>query len=99
MKISFDPDKDKKNVKKHSVSLSEAAKLDWDLLMCAPDSRRDYGELREIGFAPIERRVFNVVFVQRNDELRTISLRKANFKEVIDYDQALKAHGVHSSNP
>ena len=99
MKITFDPDKDKKNVEKHGVSLSEATKLNWDLLMCAPDVRSDYGELREIGFAPIEQRVFNVVFVQRGDGFRIISLRKANLKEVIDYDQALKAHGVHSSNP
>lgn len=99
MKITFDPDKDKKNVEKHGVALSEATKLDWDLLMCAPDIRRDYGELREIGFAPIGRRVFNVVFVQRDDGFRIISLRKANLKEVIDYDQALKAHGVHPSNP
>ena len=67
--------------------------------MCTPDDRRDYGELREIGFAPIERRVFNVVFVQRDDGFRIISLRKANLKEVTDYDQALKAHGVHPSNP
>jgi len=98
MKVIFDPDKDVLNVAKHGVALSDATKLNWDLLLCAPDVRRDYGELREIGFAPIERRVFNVVFVQRGDVFRIISLRKANLKEVTVYDQALEAHGLHPSN-
>lgn len=39
-----------------------------------------------IGFAPIERTVYCVVFVEREDDvMRVISLRKATRKEVKDY--------------
>jgi uncharacterized DUF497 family protein len=99
VQVIFDPEKNRLNLAKHGVALSDAAKLNWDLLLCAPDVRRDYGELREIGFAPIAQRVFNVVFVQRGDVFRIISLRKANSKEVHAYDQALRTHGVHPPHP
>lgn len=56
--------------------------------MCAPDTRADYGELREIGFALIGDRLYVVVFVQRGDVMRVISLRKANSREVKLYEQA-----------
>lgn len=50
-----------------------------------PDIRHDYGELRMIGYAPIEDRIFCVVFVDRDNERRIISLRKANDREVKHY--------------
>lgn len=85
MRITFDPAKDGSNQAKHGLSLALAAKLEWDALLCRPDVRRDYGELREIGYAPIGQRLYCVVFVQRHDEMRVISLRKANRREVFDY--------------
>lgn len=51
------------------------------------DDRRDYGELREIGFAVVAQRLYVVVFVQRGDEMRIISLRKANAREVKIYEK------------
>lgn len=54
-----------------------------------PDIRRDYDELREIGFAAIARRLYVVVFVQRGQVMRIISLRKANAREGKMYDQAV----------
>lgn len=85
MKITFDPAKEKQNLHKHRVSLAEAAKLEWDWLLVMPDIRHDYGELRMIGYAPIEDRIFCVVFVDRDNERRIISLRKANDREVKHY--------------
>ncbi len=85
MRITFDPAKDASNQAKHGVSLGLATQLAWDELLCRPDTRRDYGELREIGYAPIGDRLFCVVFVQRAREWRVVSLRKANRREVIDY--------------
>lgn len=72
------------------MSLAQAKRLNWDWLCCAPDVRRDYGELREIGFAPLAHRVYCVVFVQQAQAFRIISLRRANSREVNDYDQALQ---------
>lgn len=86
MHIEFDTAKDEANQAKHSVSLALAEKIDWADVLCAPDVRRDYGEVREIGFAVIERRLYVVVFVQRGDAMRIVSLRKANSREVRLYD-------------
>ena len=89
MNIEFDAAKDEANVEKHGVSLALAAEIEWTDVLCAPDSRRDYGELREIGFAVIAQRLYVVVFVQRGQMMRVISLRKANSREVKLYDQAI----------
>jgi len=89
MDISFDPAKDAVNTAKHGVSLALAAEIDWGDVLCYPDDRNDYGELREIGFARLERRLYVVVFVQRGDVMRIISLRKANAREVNVYEQTL----------
>ncbi|WP_066335348.1 BrnT family toxin [Azohydromonas lata] len=94
MRFEFDPAKAAANLAKHGVSLADAELLKWDWLWCRPDARRDYGELREIGFAPLGDRVFCVVFVQRGDVYRIVSLRKANSREVVDYDQALQEFRV-----
>lgn len=89
MDIDFDPAKDAVNTAKHGVSLALAAQIDWEDVLCYPDDRSDYDELREIGFARVERRRHVVVFVQRGDVMRIISLRRANAREVNVYEQAL----------
>lgn len=91
MDINFDPVKDGRNTDKHGVSLALAVEIDWNDVLCCPDDRQDYGELREIGFARIGDRLYVVVFVQRGDVMRVISLRKANAREVNIYDQAFQA--------
>ena len=94
MLIEFDPTKDAANIAKHGVSLADAELLNWDWLLCEADTRRDYGELRENGLAPLEGRVYAVVFVQRAEVFRVISLRKANSREVTRYDQSIQEFRV-----
>ena len=85
MQITFDPAKDAANLAKHGVSLALAGGLEWDTLECKPDARRDYGELRMIGYAFAGPRLYCVVFADRAGVRRIISLRKANSREVSDY--------------
>ncbi|WP_248885162.1 BrnT family toxin [Acidithiobacillus acidisediminis] len=85
MQITFDPAKDQRNTNKHGLSLSLASRLEWDLLLATVDDRKAYGELRMIGYAPIGTRVYCVVFTDRGEERRIISLRKANSREVKQY--------------
>ena len=89
MNIEFDTVKDATNIAKHGVSLTLAAKIEWSDVLCAPDTRRDYGEVREIGFTMIEQRLYVVVFVQRSAVMRILSLRKANSREVKLYDETI----------
>jgi uncharacterized protein len=81
MQITFDEAKDALNKSKHGVSLSEAEKLEWDDALIWQDTRRDYGEVRMIALGAIGERLFCVVYVDRKEALRIISLRKANNKE------------------
>lgn len=88
--ITYDPAKDLSNQVKHGLSLALAAELEWDTLECKPDSRRDYGEMRQLGYAIAGDRLYCVVFVDRPAgapiERRIISLRKANSREVKSYE-------------
>ena len=89
MNIEFDAAKDAANVAKHGVSLALAAKVEWSDVLCVPDTRCDYGEVREIGFTMIEQRLYVMVFVQRSAVMRIVSLRKANSREVKLYDETI----------
>jgi len=84
-KITFDPTKCEANWQKHGISLKLAESIDWSEVWCAPDDRRDYRELREIGYAQMDGQLYCVVFTQRGDMFRVISLRRANSREVKRY--------------
>lgn len=90
MRLTFDPSKDANNLAKHGLSLGMANELEWGTLECKPDTRRDYGEQRQIGYAIAGDRLYCVVFVDRPEdaptERRIISFRKANNREVKQYD-------------
>ena len=90
MKITFDAHKDAANMAKHGVSLALADELDWATLEGKSDTRRDYGEPRQIGYAVADDRLYCVVFIDRPAdapiERRIISLRKANSREVKHYE-------------
>jgi uncharacterized DUF497 family protein len=81
MKATFDRTKDAVNLAKHGVSLAEAEHLDWDNALVAPDRRHAYGEERQVALAPMDDRLWVVVFTDRTDGRRIISLRKANLRE------------------
>lgn len=92
MKIVYDQAKEVVNQAKHGVSLGLAAQMEWETLWVYPDTRRDYGETRFIGFAYIGLRLFCVIFTDREAETETlrriISLRKANPREIKRYAEA-----------
>ena len=85
--ITFDPAKNEVNIAKHEVSLALAAEFEWDTAVTWPDTRKDYGEARVacLGYAGL--RIYAMVFVDRMNERRIISLRKANRREVERYAQ------------
>ena len=74
----FDPDKDRANRAKHGVSLALAEVLFLGPFVAMTDDRFDYGEVRQIAFGFINDRLFASVSVNRLEERRVISLRKAN---------------------
>lgn len=86
LKIVFDREKDELNQLKHDgLSLAEAADIEWDDAAYIQDQRHDYRESRIVAFAYLADRLCVVVFVDRDDQRRIISLRKANYREVRRY--------------
>jgi uncharacterized DUF497 family protein len=87
MKVVFDPRKDRKNRRKHGVSLSRAAEMDFDAAYIHIDDSQDYGEVRYIAFGFIAIELFVLVFTDTDieDTIRVITLRRAEPSEEIDY--------------
>ncbi|CAH2784862.1 MAG: hypothetical protein CBARDMAM_1874 [uncultured Caballeronia sp.] len=83
--------KDAANLQKHGVSLADAVHLDWSNLLITTDTRRDYGEDQYQSFGVIGGRLYFVAFTPRDDTMRVISFRnsfrKANNREIHDYEQ------------
>lgn len=80
--IVFDPVKNLRNMTKHDgLSLKKAIEFDWESALTWRDERRDYKELRVSAIGYIGLRLFYVVFVDRGEQRRIISLRKANKRE------------------
>jgi uncharacterized DUF497 family protein len=91
--ITYDPSKDRANIIKHGVSLGMASILEWSEVVAYVDTRRDYREVREVGFGLIAERLYCVVFTQRRKAMHIISMRKANKREVKSYvEQAQDRH-------
>jgi uncharacterized DUF497 family protein len=85
MEISFDTVKDATNLEKHCISLAAAVAIEWDDALTWQDARHNYGEARLCAIAYISDRLYYVVYVDRDEVRRIISLRKANLREVKRY--------------
>jgi uncharacterized protein len=82
-RIEFDPAKDEINIAKHGISLSRA--VDIKVLAIIEDERFDYGEIRFRAFGLIDDQPYCLVFAERNNSLRAISLPRAHDKEISRY--------------
>ena len=90
MRYVFDPAKDEFNRAKHGLSLALAEVLFEGPYRSLRDDRFDYGETRQVAFGLIRGRLFACVHVDRDEERRVISLRKANRREVKRYGEDLE---------
>ena len=89
MRFEWDPDKDKKNVRKHGVSFQEAASVFYDpLAVSGPDPDHSEGEQRFVTFGlSSTEKLLVVVHTFRIEEIRIISARVATRKEWRIYEQ------------
>ncbi|MFM9969850.1 MAG: BrnT family toxin [Burkholderiales bacterium] len=85
MQYEFDPDKDEINQAKHGVSLALASELDWDAALVWVDERYEYDEVRMIALAPETGTLYYVAYVDHDEKLKIISLRRAVRREVKHY--------------
>ena len=81
----WDEAKRHSNRSKHRLDFTAIEAFDWDTASTKPDNR--HGELRFVATGYIGSRLHIVVYTERGDRMRIISLRKANPREVRDYVQ------------
>jgi uncharacterized protein len=87
---TFDPKKDTENIRKHGISLTEGDGVLNDPLASTVEDPASLGERR---FVTIGANVFGdlrvIVFTNRGEEQRIISVRKPTPKEVRDYEKGV----------
>jgi uncharacterized DUF497 family protein len=89
--IEFDPGKSERNTKARGLSFERAVEFDWEGAVVIADTRRDYGERRLVATGFLAGRLHVMCFLRIPDGIRVISLRRANRREVLDYEQAQAA--------
>jgi uncharacterized protein len=83
----WDEQKNQANVAAHGINFSQAERFEWETAMVEIDERFDYGELRETATGFMGDIPHVMVFTQRDDAVRVISLRKATKAERRRYGQ------------
>lgn len=90
MAITFDPAKNARNIRERGLSFERVEDFDFATASFRVDNRHDYGELRIRALGFLYGKLHLLVFTERGEDLRVISLRRANRAEVRRYaeDQA-----------
>lgn len=86
MEYEWDPEKNRENVERRQLDFSEVQNFDWDNARIRRSDRSQEPRWQAIGY--IAERLHVIIFTERNDKCRTISLRVARNKERREYAQA-----------
>ncbi len=81
MRYTWDEAKRQANVNKHGLDFADAEHVFAGPLVLFEDRRAEYGEQRMIGIGLLDVLVVLIVRVESEDEIRIISMRKADSDE------------------
>jgi len=87
MRIDFDIEKSKKNIRERNLSFEEVSEFDWETALYTEDDRKLYPERRFIAVGYLGKRLHVICFTPIDEGVRIISFRKANSREVKKYDK------------
>ena len=80
--IEWDDDKRNETLRERGLDFAEIATVDME------DMRQPYPETRYVTYAPIHGRMCVFAWCYRGGNIRVMSLRKANDREVRKYDRS-----------
>ena len=92
MELEWDEAKRENNLAKHGLDFVVALELFADYFMERLDDRQDYGEDRWVALGMIRGVAVVLVYTERDNKLRPISLRKATAMERSVYGKARQKH-------
>jgi uncharacterized protein len=87
MHIDFDATKNSANISERGLSFERAADFDFGTAVIGQDARKAYPEVRFVAVGFLGKRLHVLCFTPLADGIRVISFRKANAREVNNYDQ------------
>lgn len=90
MHIEFDDNKYEANIRERGLSFQLVVEFDFDSAMVWQDVRKPYPEVRFTALGLLDGRVHSLVFTETRTGIRVISFRKANKREVKQYEQEAK---------
>lgn len=73
------------NLERHGVDFAAVEAFEWTMALTVEDRRRAYDEERFVSIGFIGARLHVLVWTERRDRVRIISLRKANDREIGRY--------------
>jgi len=85
LNYEYDVLKNLSNFAKHGLKLEQVIEFEWETALIRQDQRRNYPETRFQATGYISDRLYVLVFCERTDLIRVISLRKANHREINSY--------------
>ena len=90
MKIEWDEEKNRANIRRHRIDFADVHPVFDGPMFVTLDTRRDYGEDRQIGIGFLRDAVVVVVFVEKAEGIiRLISARKAERHEREDFKEQI----------
>jgi hypothetical protein len=93
MKVTYDPAKRQRTLVERGLDFNDAPRVFAGFHLTDPDLRMDYGEDREITVGLLDDAVVVVVWTERQDSRRIISMRKAHKNEREGYFEQLDRPG------
>lgn len=87
MIFEWDDRKAAENLRNHGVSFEQAHLFEFEDAAVFIDDREAYGEERMVAYGFIGNRVHVLVYTERAGAVRVISLRRANKREIRDYEE------------
>jgi uncharacterized DUF497 family protein len=91
--ITFDSNKNLRNIAIRGLSFDRAADFDFASAITQIDDRNDYGEIRFTSLGYLDGRLHVLCFLYADESsIRVISFRKANQREVKRYESQETTH-------
>jgi len=87
MEITYGRPKNLYNINNRNLSFDEVVNFDFETASYTIDKRKDYGEIRRRAIGYLGNRLHALVFTETENGIRVISFRKANKREVANYEQ------------
>ena len=83
--LEWDETKRQKTLNERGLDFADFSNIDWNTAITIEDSRYAYAETRFVTFAVINNRLCVVAWCYRGQNMRVISMRKANQREIAKY--------------